>query len=786
MSDLSVFMPPGAGPPGPAPGLVPGMSPMAPGPVDTGQLVTQDQSFVNREKPEPEEARRKLVNRWQNRVKRAKRYWRVPFRRMRENMEFCEGRQWPEMAKSEKRDDRYVGNICLRHVLQRTAELYPQNPTMKAKTKPKLIATIWDGSEQQLMQAQQSAMMMAQSGLPPDPNALQILQDASLVKQFDETMQRVGKTLELLYDYNIQEQNHSFKQNMKMSIRRSIITGVGYVKVGFQRAMAMSPEIERRIADMSERLANIERLAGDLADDEIESDSADAESLKIAIQSLTREGQLVVREGLTFDYPDSTAIIPDPRCRTLRGFLGADWVAQEYLLTEEEIEEVYMVDVGSCFTAYSENGETNGYQPNAAQHYGTSDSGDDESQPASLACVWEIYNRKDGSVYVVCDGHPDFLQEPGPPEVQTTRFWPWFSLVLNEGYDEHRLYPNSDIDLIRDMQLELNRARQGLREHRRANRPKTAVAAGLLEEPDLEKLRTHPANALLELNALAPGQKIDDVLQVIHMPPIDAAVYDTGPVFEDVLRVLGTDQADTGTTSNATATEVSVAQFSQTTDTSSTIDDINDVMTEMAVAASEILILNVSQQTVQKVVGPGAVWPMLDKQIVAENVFLAVDVGANGPPNRQEDVQTLTQIVPLLQRIPGISPEWLARQLIRRMGDNLELDAAFAEGIPSMEALNQLMGRPPAPPGGPAGASSSGDGGPAGAGKGPPRPPEPGADPNAQGPAGLTNSITGPGTAGPLGPRVPPLQIYGRNGNRPGTGGGLPRGAMKNPGFPTP
>ena len=60
---------------------------MAPGPVDTGQLVTQDQSFVNREKPEPEEARRKLVNRWQNRVKRAKRYWRVPFRRMRENME---------------------------------------------------------------------------------------------------------------------------------------------------------------------------------------------------------------------------------------------------------------------------------------------------------------------------------------------------------------------------------------------------------------------------------------------------------------------------------------------------------------------------------------------------------------------------------------------------------------------------------------------------------------------------------------------------------------------------
>ena len=79
------------------------------------------------------------------------------------------------------------------------------------------------------------------------------------------------------------------------------------------------------------------------------------------------------------------------------------------------------------------------------------------------------------------------------------------SIVLNEGYDEKTLYPQSDIDLVRDMQLELNRARQGLREHRRANRPKTAVAAGLLEEPDIEKLRTHPANALSRTQRLGSG-----------------------------------------------------------------------------------------------------------------------------------------------------------------------------------------------------------------------------------------------------------------------------------------
>jgi hypothetical protein len=758
-------------------GLVP------PGPA-TGPPQDQDKKFIQRDQPDPDEPRRKLVKRWTDRVLRAKKHWDPTFNRMRENQHFVEGRQWPDMPKPHSemvRDDRYIANICIRHVIQRTAELYPNNPTMQAKRAPKLIATTWDGTGQQLQQAQQAMLMAAQHGMPPDPQSLMILQDAQAVHQFDQVMDRIGSTLKMLYDYNVREQSHSFKNCMKMTVRRGLITAVGYVKIGFQRAMRMRPEIEARIADMSERLAHIERLAADMADEEIEHDSADAEELRLAIQSLASEPQLIIREGLTFDYPDSTSIIPDPQCRSLRGFLGADWVAQEYLLTPDQIEEIYMVDVGDGYTAYDQDGLSQGFELAKLSHYSQGDR-DDVSTPLACACVWEIYNRKDGLLYVVCDGYKDFLQEPGPPEVEISRFYPWFSFVFNEGYDQQQLYPQSDIDLIRDMQLELNRARQGLREHRRANRPKTAVAAGVLEQGDMDKLRTHPANALLELNSLSPGQKIDDVLQVIKMPPIDAAVYDTAPVFEDVLRVLGSDQADQGTTSDATATEVSVAQFSQNTDTVSIVDDINDTLSELARTASEILILNVSQETVQKTIGPGAVWPQINAQMAAENVFLEVDLTANGPVNRQQDVQHLVQLVPLLQRIPGVSPEWLAKQVIRRMGDDVDMSEAFAEGLPSMEALNQLMGRPPAAPGAP----GPGAPGPGGAGKGAPRPPGPGQDPNAQGPAGSLPAPPAPGMTptGRLGPFTPPMQVYGANGNRPGTGGGMPRPSGQ--GMPTP
>jgi hypothetical protein len=467
---------------------VPGqdMSPPMPPPEDPNAKM------VSRDRPTPPEARRKLVDRWAQDVRDAKTHWRNPFDRMRWNMDFVNGDQWQDRplgarrrrrARSEsertRRDDRYVANIALRHVLQRTAELYPNNPTVTAKRRQKIMAQTWDGTQAAIEQAQRTMLQSMQIGMPPPPEAMQTLAEVQQVKQYDQMMERVGKTLELFYNYNIDEQVHSFKSMMKMTIRRAVVTGVGYVKLGFQRAMQMSPEIEARIADMSERLANIERLSADFADQEFHDTDAEAEQLRISIQSLTQEGALIVREGLAFDYPDSAAIIPDTKCRSLRGFLGCDWVAQEYLLYPDQVQEVYGVDIGAAgYTAYSEDGFSS---ETTDRNYAA--GGDTRGRDANPACVWEIYSRRDGSTFVVCDGYPDFLQEPGKPDPWLERFWPWFSIVLNEGYDDRAPYPQSDIDLLRDMQLELNRARQGLREHRRANRPKTAVAAGVLEEP---------------------------------------------------------------------------------------------------------------------------------------------------------------------------------------------------------------------------------------------------------------------------------------------------------------
>ena len=783
-----------SGPPGPpgAPLPGPGGDPTV-SPFDLSPPTDDDadpNEVIRRDVPNPDPARSALVKRWTQKVLEARKHWSPKFEQMHKNAQFVRGTQWPPdpaVQLKGERDERYVANIALRHVASKTAAIYASNPTMVAKKKERMLSTVWDGTESALMQAQQSVVQSRMAGGVDDPNALAVIGDAVQTKAYLQMIDKVCKTLELLFEQNVQEQMHPFKTMMKMSVRRGLITGVGYVKLGFQRAMGRTPDMDARIADMAERLTTIERLLADLADGQTEMTDPEAEQLRIDIASLTGS-QIIVREGLSFNYPHSWAVIPDRKCVNLRTFLGCDWVAEEYLLTPEEIEEIYSVDVGSSYNTWQDPSDTSGFtlMPKVTHSTRAGGDGDEGADGKGKGCgmVWEVYSRKDGIVYALCDGYPDFLCEPGPPDAVTTRFWPWFPIVFNESYDEESPFPPSDIDLIRDPQLELNRARQGLREHRHANRPKIAVAAGVLEDEDKEKLQKHPANAVLELNALAPGQKIEDVLQAVKMPPIDPALYDTNPSMEDVERVVGSQAADMGVDDNrGTATEAGIAEGAHNTDKTSITDDLDGTLTELAQAAGEILMLNVQQSTVTQVIGPGAVWPQLTMQDVANNVYLTIEAGSTGRPNKAQEVQNMAILVPMLQRVPGISPEWLAKQMIQRLDDRLDLTDAFVEGLPSMDAMNRGAAGPGGPPGGPPGAPP-GQGAPGGTGGS--SPPGQGLnDPTQQGPAGQNNSPAGPTSQGrPMPQRAIPPTPQGMAGGN-GANGMQPRGrAMV--GMPTP
>lgn len=680
----------------------------------TGTGETEAQQKIPRGEPQISESRRRLVQQWASTVQADKAHWKTAFDRMRDDQDFCLGRQWSK----DWNDDRYVANITLRHVQQRVAALYAKNPKVVSRRREKLLSSTWDGTMGSIMLAMQQIQQAAALG---DQQAamgpMQILQEAQQAVEYKAQMERFGKTLEMLYQHEVDEQVHPFKTMMKLVVRRAVTTGVGYIRVGFQRIMQPRPDTEARIADATQKLSHLEAMLADFADGQITDDqAAEKESLRLQLQALQAETDVLVREGLVFDYPDSTAVIPDRKTRQLREFLGADHVTQEYVLTPQEIKEIYGVDVGKDFTSYRV-GTTE--DPMVSPTITVDDSAPDTGEPGKKVClVWDIYDRVTGLVYTVCDGYKDFLREPAPPEVWTERFYPWFPLVLNECDHPSRIYPPSDVSLLRDPQREYNRLREGLREHRIANRPAVISAGGTLSEEDMDKLINRPANAVIELDGLQPGQTVEQLLQAMKNPGVDPNLYEVNGIFEDVLRTVGVQEANLGAVSGGTATESSIAESSRQSSLASAVDDLDELLTQIARTAGQILLGEMSAETVTEIVGPGAVWPELSRDQMAKELFLEIEAGSTGKPNQAQEIQNFERLAPILMQIPGITPEMMAKEAIRRLDDRLELDDVYDQNMLSIQSMNQMAGRGPTP----------------GAGTGPE------TDPNAQGAEGEQNA----------------------------------------------
>lgn len=743
------------GPSNPQPPMVPGAGPMmggdpsmqAPDPRGSGgdistpgSAAVTGPSQIQREAPDIAESRRLGVAKLLQEVQLDKAHWKADFDQMRTDNNFARGWQWPDQSSWE--DERYIANIVQRHVNQRVSALYAKNPTFTAKRRDRMDFKIWDGNAQSLqmaMGAVKAAQMQAQqmtaaandpTGATPMPppqqqaliaagtqQAQALIQDVQQGIQKRKLYDNVAQTLEIVWAYYVGEQSVPFKSQMKQMVRRAISCGVAYVKLGFQRDLEKRPEVVVGIADASERIAHLQTLLADVQDQVISQDDAEMEELRKTLEALQSEPEIIVREGPIFDYPQSWSLIPDRKCRQLKGFIGCDRVAQEYVMTPAEIKEVYNVDVSGSYTAYCYSKTS----PTKLEAMGLG-SGDGES----LACVYEVYERKSGTVCTIVEGWPDYLRAPATPMPLLERFWPWFTLSFNDGEHETKIFPVSDVRLLMPLQREYNRCREGLRRHRIANRPKVVTAKGMLSEEDADAFKNHPDNAVIELSQIQPGQKVGDVLQPYQGPLIDPNLYSTDQIFADVLRVVGSQEANIGGAGgDVTATESSIAESSRLSSLQSNIDDLDDFLTDLGRAGGEMCLLEVSKPMAIKIAGDGAVWPEVSKLEAAEEIYLEVQAGSSGRPNKAQEMQNMNMILPYLLQMPGIDPTWLASEVLKRMDDKLDLSNALAQGIPSITAMNAVQQPQSAgelPPGGP---------------------------PEAQGPQGAKNAPTpGPGSQG--------------------------------------
>lgn len=639
-------------------------------------------SAVQRDEPQVDDPTKALVDRWCTRIRASKQYFKDDYNRMREDMQFARAgadREWIAAGN-------YVVPIINRHINQAVAQLYAKRPTATAKRRKKLLTQLWDGSPATL----EAATNQIASGLATAEDVA-LVQEVLAAKDYTSKVDRFGETLELLYEYFAGEQQPTQKSQMKSLVRRIKTCGVGYVEVCFQREYYKNPDETAKLEDHTRRLEELQRRAQDFADEEIQPEDPEVAELRSLIADLQHgieQGKTLVREGPVDQYPCSTEIIVDKKCKNLRGFLGAGWIAREYHMTPDEVQQKWGVDVGKDYEPYrdsqmeeSGHGRVESDLPSGVQ---------EEDKQRGLVCVWRVQNKDLGQVFVIADGYKDFLEAPAAPAYEVEGFWTIFALTFNAS-ESKELFPLSDVHMLKHTQREYNRSREYRRLHREANKPKYFIQKGRLEDEDRSKLENHQAHAVIELKAMTADVPIDRLIQAFQPVGMDPALYETNSEVEDVLRTVGSQEANLGGVGGETATETSIAESARMTSVASNVDDLDDFLSDVARAKGKLMLMEMSVEMVREIVGPGALWPEVDREAVAKELTLEIKAGSSGRPNKAAELANLERALPYLLQIPGVNPNALAR----RYADLLELDIddLIIQGLPSITALNALFGR---------------------------------------------------------------------------------------------
>jgi hypothetical protein len=667
-----------------APGAAP--SPFTPKPA---AIVRADKDV------EPPEARAANVKKWLKKIELAERHHEPAFKRMAEDMDFAFGKQYPDAT---DKDDRYKLNIVHRHIQTRVPALYARQPTFIAKRRARQDFLIWDEEPASLQAAMQEAAMAMQSmqmggpAMPPSPMTVALLQDVVDGFAHRKMMGKLGRTLEILFKYFIDEQIPGFKEGMKQMVRRVVTCGVGYVRLDFQRLMQRNPDTESKIADLAQRLGRVERLQADIAEGKIQPDTAEVEEMQQTKKALEAEEEVVIREGLRWHWPRATAIIPDTACTNLKTWAGADWIAERYLLTVNEIKEVYKVDVTGSFTAYSPKGELVGGWKVDADVDGQ-DTGEQHCK------VYRVEQKSTGLEFTLCVGYKDYLRAPAEPNVQLERFFTVYALTFNDVEHEKEIFPPSDVRLLRSPQQEYNRTMEARRQHRIASRPLYAAPASAFEEEDQNSMLEHQAHEIILLKGLTPGQSVADMLQPVQKHPIDPNFYETETVFQDAQRAVGSGASEMGSmTGDGGATEASIAESGRISSLSSNTDDLDELLSQLARDGGQVLVTEMSLPKVQEIAGPGAAWPTMTRAEAAKEIGLIVRGGSSGRPNKERDIANIERLMPFIVQVPGFQAMWIAKLLISLIDDPATGDVAEAlkDGMASIVAQNRMATAAPA------------------------------------------------------------------------------------------
>lgn len=521
------------------------------------------------------------------------------------------------------------------------------------------------------------------------------------------------KTIETVTNRSLERAK--LKSRAKSTVRSALTSSFGVVKAMYQRDKTTDPLIQSRMNDTQDNIERMDALIRQIEDPDARGEQeAKREELAQLMKSLEEKVEIVAAEGLVIDRVLTDNLLIDPSVCEFWDYPDADWICQVVPMKKSQAQATYKYKLDKA-TAYedavSEKGrKKDNRMASAAQNL------EEDRQIAIL----EIWDKTTQRVFTMAEGCDFWLREPYSPAKVGERWYPFFLLPF-QVVDGEFIAP-SLVDLTEKLQEEHNDSRDRFNEHRKLCIPGWIANSEISEK----SIKRYTDAVIGEVTIVdTEGKPLTQSFVPKQHPPIDPLVYDTSAVRSDWEQVTGLQDAARSTVVKPkTATEASIMQQSLSGRVSEFRDQVEDWLQEIAQYSAQILLQEMTAPQVERIMGPTQIktiesplgpieqenkqydWPEFTKDQVFEMVEMKIRAGTTGAPDKLEQQESWSKVLPLVQslimqilqvRAAGGDAEPLInlmRETIKRFDERLEVD----QFIPKQPQL------PPAVPGMPPGA----------------------------------------------------------------------------------
>jgi hypothetical protein len=517
-----------------------------------------------------------------------------------------------------------------------------------------------------------------------------------------EVVKRFCKTLELVLR-RLLVKDGRLKKRAKSNVRATMTTGVGWLKVLYQRDYKTDPIIQNRIADIQDNIKRMEYLSSEVASDNAADREAKKAELVEQLKALQAHIEVAVAEGMVIDrVMTEDMLVLDDAIRDFDMYQQARALAHGIWFSKESYAEMFGHDAPTGATTYKQPSEEK-------------DGKSGEDLGAEFVRVWEIWDRISQTIYTMVEGASGFCRPPYQPRRQGERWYPFFALGFN--LVDGQFMPLSDVALLKELQDEYNTTRTNFAEHRAENIPGTVVrSGGQLTPEDIERIKNRKINETIIVEGDG-NRPLSDDIQNISGTAIDPAVYDVTPIRSDMDMVAGIgDASRSNLIQPKTATEAEIMREGLMSRTAERQDANEDFMQEICQYSAEILLQELTTAQVQRIAGVAYTWPVMSKNEIFDLVNIEIRAGSTGKPNRMRERQQWLEFLPRLQEAVVKIMELRAqgqndlaqgliemlKETLKRFDERLDLDSfipgtgrgqAGNQGAEMAQMLQQVQGR---------------------------------------------------------------------------------------------